>query len=94
MKYLIFTLPKLAQNEASFLSWNKIANKFYKYPNQDAGTQQYASPIYHPDGKRVAFPLLDNAVDGNQIEFRGKLSFALNIVDKLSDDWWSENDKI
>ena len=89
MKYLTFTLPKRTQNEASFNAWNRIANQFYKYQNI-TGTSQYAAAIYHPTKQLVAFPLLDNIVsEDNQIEFRGKLSFALNIFDELSDDWFS-----
>ena len=89
MKYLIFNLSRRSQNEASFNAWNKIADKFYKYPNS-IGTSQYTAPIYHPSKQFVAFPLLDNTVlEDNQIEFRGKLSFSLSIVDELSDDWFS-----
>lgn len=88
MKYLVFNLPKRTQNEASFNAWNKIADKFYKYPNSK-GTTQYTAAIYHPSKQLIAFPLLDNTVsEDNQIEFRGKLSFSLSIVDELSDDWF------
>lgn len=87
MKYLIFSLTQLLKNEATFNAWNRIANKFYEYPNYY--TQQYTAPIYHPDNNQVAFPMLDNAVSpSGQISFRGKISFALNIVDELEPDWF------
>ena len=90
MKYLIFNLPKRSQNESSSNAWNRIANQFYKYPNS-TGTTQYTAPIHHPSKSLIAFPLLENTVpEDNQIEFRGKLSFSLNIVNQLSDDWLNQ----
>ena len=93
MKYLIFTLDTKSKNEASFNSWLRIANSFYKYPNS-TGSDKYTEPVYHPDGTMIAMPLLDSDVSElNQVRFRGKMPFVLNIVDELPSDWYSNHKK-
>lgn len=87
MKYLIFSKPNPATNLSDFEICNLVAAEFHHYPSS-VGTKRYADPIKHPDGVKVAMPILD---PDNSIEMWTKYKELFGrepeIVTKLTSDW-------
>lgn len=87
MRYLIFDSPSFTTNLARCKVALQIAGSHWGYPN-NVGTEVYADPITHPEGVKVAIPILEP--DDNQATwsvYREVFGVDPILVDALDEDW-------
>lgn len=90
MKYLIFSKPNPATNLSDFEICNMVAAEYHHYPNP-VGTKRYSDPIKHPDGVKVAMPILDtDNTDAMWAKYRELFGTDPNIATQLSSDWFTK----